>query len=147
MPNDTSRGAPPPHRIESILAEIHPDFIESGAKTITQEDVARLVEHADEVLRAFSKGGVLRRFAPRVGPMVALVRDYWSAEYRDVPYWTVAVITFTLGYVLKPIDIIPNVLPVIGQLDDAVVVGHGLDMVRKELEAYEEWKLAARDGR
>ena len=79
--------------------------------------------------------------------MVALVRDYWSGAYRDVPYWTVAVITFTLGYVLKPIDIIPNVLPVIGQLDDAVVVGHGLDMVGKELEAYEEWKLGTRTPR
>jgi uncharacterized membrane protein YkvA (DUF1232 family) len=67
------------------------------------------------------------------------VRDYWDGKYRDVPCWTVAVITFTLSYVLKPIDIIPDVLPVIGRLDDAVVVGHGLDLVRRDLDAYREW--------
>ena len=36
--------------------------------------------------------------------------------------------------VLKPVDIIPDLLPVIGQLDDAVVVGHAIGLVREELE-------------
>jgi uncharacterized membrane protein YkvA (DUF1232 family) len=123
-------------RVKSILEEIHPEFIESGAKTITHEDVGRLVQHADQVLAKFSKGGVLRRFAKQVGPMVSLVREHWEGTDRETPYWTVALITFTLAYVLKPIDIIPDTLPVIGQLDDAVVMGHALDMVEAEVEAY-----------
>jgi uncharacterized membrane protein YkvA (DUF1232 family) len=125
---------------KTILEEIHPEFIESGAKTITHEDVGRLIDQADEVLTRFSRGGALRRFARDVGPMLSLVRDYWNGDYRQVPYWTVAVISFTLLYVLKPVDIIPDSLPVIGQLDDAIVVRHGLDIVSSELDAYGEWR-------
>jgi uncharacterized membrane protein YkvA (DUF1232 family) len=125
--------------VKTVLEQIDRDFIESGARAITHEDVGRLVLHADEVLAEFAKGGALRRFARDVGPMVSIVRDYWEGSYRDVPCWTVAVITFTLSYVLKPIDIIPDALPVIGQLDDALVVGHGLDVVREDLNAYRKW--------
>jgi len=132
-------GSATERRARTILEEIQPEFIESGAKTITHEDVGRLVEHAGEILARFSRGGALRRFSRDVGPMIGLARDFWKGTYGDVPYWSIAVITFTLAYVLKPVDIIPDELPVIGQLDDAVVVGHGLDMVQKELGAYREW--------
>jgi uncharacterized membrane protein YkvA (DUF1232 family) len=142
MSGEKGRKARPGRVGATILDEIHPEFIESGARRITGRDVERLVEHADEILAEFAKGGALRRFARDVGPMVALVRDFRSGTYGNVSYWTVAVITFTLAYVLKPIDIIPDTLPVIGQLDDAVVVGHAVDMVRKELDAYREWVRA-----
>jgi uncharacterized membrane protein YkvA (DUF1232 family) len=139
MSGEKGRKAPTVGAGETILDEIHPEFIESGARKVKPQDVERLVEHADEILAKFTRGGALRRFSRDVGPMVALVRDFRSGTYADASYWTVAVITFTLAYVLKPIDIIPDALPIIGQLDDAVVVGHGVDMVRKELEAYREW--------
>jgi uncharacterized membrane protein YkvA (DUF1232 family) len=126
-------------RIKSILDEIRPGFVESGAKTITHEDVGRLVARADEILAEFARSGALRRFAADIGSMVSLVRDHWNGTYVDAPYWTIAVITFTLAYVLKPVDIIPDALPVIGQLDDAIVVGLGLDIVRDELDAYHDW--------
>lgn len=139
MPKKRRRSPSPARKVRTILDQINPGFIEAGAKAITHEDVGRLVVHADEVLAEFAKGGALRRFAREVGPMVAIVRDYWDGAYRDVPCWTVAVITFTLSYVLKPIDIIPDALPVIGQLDDALVVGHGLEMVKDDLNAYRKW--------
>jgi uncharacterized membrane protein YkvA (DUF1232 family) len=139
MPQKRRRSPSTARKVKTILDQIDSGFIESGARAITHEDVGHLVQHADEVLAEFAKGGALRRFARDVGPMVSIVRDYWDGAYRDVPCWTVAVITFTLSYVLKPIDIIPDALPVIGQLDDAVVVGHGLDLVRDDLNVYRKW--------
>jgi uncharacterized membrane protein YkvA (DUF1232 family) len=97
--------------------------------------VEQLVHAAAEVRARFEEG-TLRRYARDAGAMLSLVEDYWSGADRESPYWTVAVITFTLQYVLKPIDIIPDVLPVIGKLDDAVVFGHGLALVRADLEAH-----------
>jgi len=135
-------------RVRTILEEIHPGFVESGAKTITSQDIDYLVEHSDDVLTKFTQGGALRRYAREIGNMVSLVKSYASGEYLQVPVWTIAVIGFVLLYVLKPIDIIPDSLPVIGQLDDAIIVGHGLHIVRNELEVYEEWCREARsDGR
>jgi uncharacterized membrane protein YkvA (DUF1232 family) len=142
MPQKKRRSPSTGRKVKTILDRIDSGFVESGARTITHEDVGHLVRNADEVLAEFAKGGALRRFARDVGPMVSIVRDYWDGTYRDVPCWTVAVITFTLGYVLKPVDIIPDTLPVIGRLDDAVVVGHGLDLVRHDLDVYRKWTQA-----
>ena len=45
--------------------------------------------------------------------------------YRDIvanPKYRWWVVGGTLLYVLSPIDILPDVLPIIGQIDDAVVI-------------------------
>jgi len=60
-----------------------------------------------------------------------------------VPYWSLAVATFGLLYVLKPIDIIPDSLPVIGQLDDVLVMSQCVAIVDHDLRAYRLWKLAS----
>jgi len=131
-------------RVRTILEEIHPGFVESGAKTITSQDIDQLVGHIDEVLANFTHDGALRRYTKEIGVMVSLIKSHAAGEYPQAPVWSIAVIAFVLLYVLKPIDIIPDSLPVIGQLDDAIVVGHGLHLVRHELEAYGEWSREAR---
>ena len=74
--------------------------------------------------------------------LLSLVRDYWNKEYRAVPFWVIGAAVFALLYVLTPIDLIPDAIPVIGYLDDAAVVSACLAMVRQELARYAEWKRA-----
>jgi len=52
-----------------------------------------------------------------------LVRLYWRL-FRDarVPLWPKALLVAGLGYVVLPFDFIPDMLPVIGQIDDVVIV-------------------------
>jgi len=47
----------------------------------------------------------------------------------------------TLIYVLNPFDMVPDVLPVIGQLDSvAVVQGACLILIKQGLHKYKDWK-------
>jgi uncharacterized membrane protein YkvA (DUF1232 family) len=71
-----------------------------------------------------------------------MVRDYWGRKYRQIPYGTVAAAAFTLIYVLNPLDLVPDVLPIIGQVDDAAVVAACLMLVQQDLRTYRQWKLA-----
>ncbi len=144
MNKEETGDSPRERRIRSILAEIRPEFIESGAKTITDNDVASLIDDADQVIEKFESKGPLQRHQADARTMISLVRDYWKRDYRDVPYFTISVISFISLYVLKPIDIIPDTLPGIGQMDDAVVVEHGTELVRKELLRYREWRKEQR---
>jgi uncharacterized membrane protein YkvA (DUF1232 family) len=54
-------------------------------------------------------------------------RLYWRL-FRDgrVPILPKALVVLTLVYVVSPIDIIPDFIPVIGEMDDIVVVLSGL---------------------
>ena len=72
--------------------------------------------------------------------MIAIVKDYWSRAYRQIPYGMIASIVFTLIYVLNPFDLMPDVLPVIGQLDDVAVLGACLILVEQDLHKYKDWK-------
>ena len=45
-----------------------------------------------------------------------------------------------LLYVLNPIDIIPDFIPFIGRIDDALVLKFCLKLIEKDLSKYKKWK-------
>jgi len=52
-----------------------------------------------------------------------LLRLYWRLlADRRVPLWPKAVLVGALVYVASPVDLLPDVLPVLGQLDDLTLL-------------------------
>ncbi|MBI4964389.1 MAG: DUF1232 domain-containing protein [Desulfomonile tiedjei] len=49
---------------------------------------------------------------------------YYQAVYRhpDTPWMSKALLWLAVAYALSPVDIIPDFIPVVGHLDDLVVV-------------------------
>ena len=95
---------------------------------------------SEDIQKKFTEKGPLQRFIRDAKLLVALVRDYWKKIYRQVPYGTIGAIVFTLIYVLNPFDLVPDILPIIGELDDAAVFAAGLMLVESDLRKYEKWK-------
>lgn len=51
------------------------------------------------------------------------VRLYWRLLWdRRVSIWPKALLVLSVLYVLSPVDLIPDVLPFIGEVDDLVVI-------------------------
>jgi uncharacterized membrane protein YkvA (DUF1232 family) len=52
-----------------------------------------------------------------------LIRLYWRC-FRDprVSVWPKALLVGALAYVVLPFDLIPDVIPFVGEIDDAVIV-------------------------
>jgi len=63
-----------------------------------------------------------------------------------VPIGTVSAIGFALLYVLNPLDLVPDVLPVVGLLDDAAVVSACVVLVEQDLHAYNAWRERQNDA-
>lgn len=118
------------------------ELVTEGAQRVADKDVETVVSKSEEIKRRFGAGGPLHRFVEDGQLLIGMVRDYWSRSYRQVPFGTVAAAVFTLIYVLNPLDLIPDFLPIIGQVDDAAVVAGCLVLIEQDLRAYRKWKQA-----
>ncbi len=62
--------------------------------------------------------------APRLGRLVwRLVRD------PRVPARSKAALVMVAGYIASPVDLVPDFLPALGQLDDIVLIAFALDQI------------------
>ena len=71
--------------------------------------------------------------------MVQMVRAWISGDYKEVPTTSIIAIVAGLMYLLSPIDLIPDFIPVLGYLDDIFVLGVVFTQVAKDIKAFEEW--------
>ncbi len=117
-----------------------PNFVKDGARKVTSRDLETVVQRSDEIEKRFRNWGPLQRFLDDGRLLIDAIRDYWTGRYRRFPLGTVGAIAFTLLYVFDPLDIIPDVLPIIGQLDDAAVVAGCLFLVENDLRLYALWR-------
>ena len=115
-------------------------FVKEGAQNITEKDIEKVVGKSEEIKKKFGTTGPLFRFIEDGQLLLSVVKDYWSGAYRQIPYGTIASIVFTLIYVLNPFDLVPDMLPLIGQIDDVAVMGACLLFVEQDLHKYKEWK-------
>jgi uncharacterized membrane protein YkvA (DUF1232 family) len=47
---------------------------------------------------------------------------YLAARHRDTPWYAKALAVLIVGYALSPIDLIPDFIPVLGYLDDVILL-------------------------
>lgn len=69
---------------------------------------------------------------------------YLAAKDPRVPWYAKALAAFVVAYALSPIDLIPDFIPLIGLLDDLVVVPLGIVAARRMIPAPILTELRAR---
>jgi uncharacterized membrane protein YkvA (DUF1232 family) len=103
-------------------------------------DFKHILEEEEKLKEKLKQSSHLERFTTDIVLFISLVKDYSQGNYRDIPYKTISAVVIGLLYILNPIDIIPDFIPVIGYIDDALVVAFCLKMVEKDLHKYQAWK-------
>ena len=78
--------------------------------------------------------------------MVEMVDAYIHQEYKDVPVTSIVSAIAAILYVLSPIDLIPDIVPIVGYIDDAAVVLLVLKLgVGNDLKKFKNWQNQKRD--
>ena len=114
----------------------------ADVSNINQEDAGKAFEQGSSKIDAL-KDDVPSKIKALWGDitcMVSMLGDYVRGNYRDTPWSSIAAVTAAILYFASPIDLIPDVIPIIGYLDDAFVVALAVDFVRDDLVLYRQWK-------
>lgn len=114
--------------------------LKKDSENVTESDVQKVLDKQEEIQDKFKSGGPLGRYIEDVKLLFSLIKDYWNDEYREIPWGSIAAIIAALLYVFSPIDLIPDFIPVIGLVDDALVIAACLSFVEHDLYTYKEWK-------
>ena len=103
------------------------------------DNIKRVAKSADDIEKKFSKQKALKQWMDHGKVLLSMIRDYIGGRYREVPYWAIGAISLALLYVLNPLDVIPDIVPGLGYLDDATVIAFCLKLVENEIEKYRVW--------
>ncbi len=72
--------------------------------------------------------------------MIALIKSYVKKEYKNIPLGSIIAVVSALIYWLSPADVIPDVIPGIGYVDDALVIAACIKLVGSDVEDYRKWR-------
>ncbi len=72
----------------------------------------------------------------------SMLRDSFKRKYRKTPWGTLTGGIFSILYLLNPLDIIPEALPIIGIVDDTLVFGVFLALLSRDVKKYLLWKTS-----
>ena len=77
----------------------------------------------------------LRKFAGKLGKDVVyqILVLYYVMKSPDVPLKTKSIVIGALGYLILPIDLIPDVIPVLGFTDDAAAIAMAYKAVKDSI--------------
>lgn len=117
------------NKLKSVAA----DFLKDDEK------MEELLQRMEQKLKIIPKLGETLSALP---VFVSLVRSYIKKEYTKVPFASIISIVAAIIYVVAPVDLIPDAIPVLGITDDATAVLLCLKFVKSDVDEYEKWRNA-----
>lgn len=109
---------------------------EHGTKNVTPDDVQKVVGQEDVAKKkASSLGEQFENFKL----LWRLLKDYYNKVYPNAPWKLIAAIVFAVGYLISPLDVIPDFLPFVGFVDDASVFALVVAGFSSDIEDYKKW--------
>lgn len=102
--------------------------------------LTELVEQLQRVMQNATRA--LEDCAADLQTMGSMVTDYANGRYKEIPKETIVAVVAAIVYVVSPIDLIPDAIPVVGYADDAALVSFVLSHVHKDIKSYRNWKNA-----
>lgn len=120
-------------------AQVNAKFNSFKKKSYSEQDMNNVFDNEDKIMGKMDDKN-LAGFVNDVKVFFCMLKDFFTKKYTQVPVGTIVAIASSLLYVLSPIDLIPDLIPVIGYLDDAAILAACLKFVKKDVDEYKLFK-------
>ena len=106
------------------------------------QDPSKINDVLDQVQEKIKDIPVVGTDLANIPTMISMVKSYVTKEYTEVSPKVVAALVSALLYVLKGRDLIPDAIPILGQVDDVAVIAVAMKLIAPEIEAFKQWQAA-----
>ena len=110
------------------------------AKKMTRDDIAEVLGKEGKAKTIVEKAGFLSQYWDDIKTSFALIRDWFKGSYDKVPARMIVSLAGALIYLVSPLDLIPDWVPMAGLVDDAAMLAFVFQLSKVDLNAYRKWK-------
>jgi uncharacterized membrane protein YkvA (DUF1232 family) len=69
-----------------------------------------------------------------------MIRVMFAGQYPGRPWRSIGLLAVLIIYIVSPIDLIPDYIPVVGVIDDLAMVGFFLRALHKDVQRFRAWE-------
>ena len=123
------------------------EFIAEETYQNSYEQAEEILENPDKVEKLLKK---MRRKLEKLPfckdqlmalpKMALMVHSFIHKQYTKAPVASIISIIAAIAYFVMPFDVIPDILPFVGFLDDIGMIAFVMNQVGKELDEYMDWR-------
>lgn len=110
------------------------------AENMTREDIADVLGKEGAAKTIVGKAGFLSQYWNDIKTSFSLIRDWFSGAYDKVPARMIVSLAGALIYLVSPLDLIPDWVPMAGLVDDAAILAFVFQLSKVDLNVYRQWK-------
>ena len=128
--------------MDKLNEKIANDQLEKGYKNAEEllkdnDKMEIFLQKLENKLKVIPKAGNTLAMIPM---MISLIKSYIKKEYTNIPIGSIIALISALSYWLAPVDLIPDVIPIVGQIDDAAVIVACIKLIGSDLDEYQKWR-------
>lgn len=101
----------------------------------TEDDADKVLDN-EKKIENIMNNETLREYMNNIKNYFMMLKDFFTGKYKYIPVGTISAIIGTLLYVLSPVDLIPDLIPVVGFLDDAAVLALCVKLTQYDIDQY-----------
>lgn len=102
-------------------------------------DAEKMENLADEGENFLQKSG-LQSVVDDLSLLLQYVKGVAKGEYKQYSLRNLALAVAAVVYVVNPLDVIPDIAPIAGFVDDATIVVWAITQLHQELQAFKNWR-------
>lgn len=118
-------------------------LIEKGAKAASKGTgkALELLNKASGRLEPMRTVPFLGEYVVDIQDTISMLSDYYHGRYKKLPFAVLAGALGIIAYLVSPIDLIPDGIPVLGFIDDAFIINIVMNIcLDTELNRYRKWR-------
>lgn len=100
----------------------------------------QIMYQLQRTLRVLSGFPSVQAFFSEIASLWEFAGAYQRNQYRDVSPATIFFAAAGLIYLISPIDLMPDFIPIVGLLDDLAVLRVIVELIRSDLSKFQTWQ-------